>query len=70
MNENVLKETPMLTGETTTVTNKEDACALPVTVNAKNQEDIHLRNEIVALCIFQFWNHLPYRIMNVLLQIL
>ena len=35
MNENVARETPMLT-----VNSKKDACTLPVTVNTKSQEDI------------------------------
>ena len=30
----------MLTNEPTTVNSKKDACALPVTVNTKSQEDI------------------------------
>ena len=40
MTENAVTKTQMLTNEPTTVTNKEDACAVPVTVNTKIQEDI------------------------------
>ena len=37
MNENVVTETPMSTHEPTTVTNKEEAYALHVAVNTKDQ---------------------------------
>ena len=57
----------MLTDEQTTVTNKEDTYALSVTVNRQNQEDTHVRNDIVALLFFLFWNELLLRIMKVLL---
>ena len=57
----------MLTDEPTPVTNKEDTYALSVTVNRQNQEDTHVRNDIVALLFFLFWNELLLRIMKVLL---
>ena len=37
MDENVVTETPMLTNNQHTVTNKEDAFALPVTANKKTR---------------------------------
>ena len=40
INEKVITETPMLNNEPTTVTSTQDACAIPVTINTKRQEDI------------------------------
>ena len=42
----------MVTNEATTVSNKEDVCTLPVTMNTKNQEDIPAGLLISFICLF------------------